>query len=372
MSTGTALPVTGIDVHWVEVPLRAQWQIALYAARTRLHCIVIARGPDGLYGLGEVAPSPAFMGEDGRTCADVIARHLAPAVTGKNAFDLAQIHAAMDGAIRGHGSAKAAVDIAVHDLAARALGVPVSTLLGGRVRNEVPVTWVVSIQDISSAIDEMERFSQLGVSTFKLKLGRGPGPDLEFVRRVREAYPNVTLRADCNQGYTAHEALPLLRQLDAFGFDAIEQPVPAWDLDGMARLSQALDTPIMADECIFDLHQAAEVARRGAAGVFNVKVGKVGGLYRARQIAAVAEAFGISCTAGSNLELSIGTAASVHFAAATGVLTYASDLAIGHYLHEWDIAEPPLHIVDGMMTVPAGPGLGTELAPGLLEGRTTT
>ncbi|WP_339209887.1 enolase C-terminal domain-like protein [Aeribacillus sp. FSL K6-8210] len=355
------LPIESVEIKVLEVPLKDQWQISYYAARTRRHLLVRIKAGD-VVGYGEVSPSPGFMGEEAKQVGLVITEYLAPRLIGTNLFDVERIHQQMNEAIYGNGSAKSAVDIAVHDAIGKALQIPLYQYLGGLYRSKAPVTWVASIKDYSSVSEEIRQFLALGVTTFKLKVGKSPERDLEVLARVRSEFgTEIRIRIDANQGYSFDEAIKVLRRMEKFDIESIEQPVKAHDLDGMCRIAEALDTPVMADESLFYLHSAVEIARRRAADLFNIKIGKVGGLLPARKIAAVAEAAGIPCTVGSNLELSVGTAASVHFACSTPNVTYASDLAIGHYLHEYDIVKEPVCIDDGHVAAMQQHGLGVSL-----------
>ncbi len=355
------LPIESIAVKMVEIPLKDQWQISYYAAQTRRHLLVRIQAGD-VIGYGEVSPSPGFMGEEAKQAGLVISEYIAPRLIGTNLFDLEVIHKRMNEAIYGNGSAKSAVDIAVHDAIGKALGIPVYQYLGGLYRSEAAVTWVASIKDFSSVSKEINQFLALGVNTFKLKVGKSPARDLEVIERVRSEFGSgIRIRIDANQGYSFDEAIAVLRKMEKFDIESIEQPVKAHDLDGMSRIAEALDTPVMADESLFYLHSAVEIVRKRSADVFNIKIGKVGGLHPAKKIAAIAEAAGIPCTVGSNLELSVGTAASVHFACSTPNVTYPSDLAIGYYLHEYDIVKEPIRIDKGHAAAMQQHGLGVSL-----------
>lgn len=348
----------------VAVPLKKPWQISLYAAKERNHLLVEVRTHGGVAGYGEASPAPAFMGEEAFPAAEVVARFLAPVVVGHSAFDLEAIHLAMNRAIQGSGAAKAAVDLAIHDVLGRLVGRPVCDLLGGRVREAVPVSWVVGIQDPAGVLEEVKPFLDLGVGTYKVKVGRGPAEDRRLLEAVREAVGRgARLRVDANQGYTVDAAIKAFRAMEAFDLEAIEQPVPASDLMGLRAVAEALDTPVVADEAVFGLHDALAVIQARAADILNIKVGKVGGLHPARKIAALAEAAHLPCTVGSNLELGVGSAASIHFAGSTGVATYPHDLLIGPFLHAHDLVTEPLMIRDGSVAVPGGCGLGVEPAP---------
>ncbi|HEX6971135.1 MAG TPA: enolase C-terminal domain-like protein, partial [Limnochordia bacterium] len=260
--------------------------------------------------------------------------------------------------------AKAAIDIAAHDLAAKTLGLPVHRLLGGAVRRRVPLAWAVGLGSTEEMVREAQQYVARGFRTIKLKIGRDPRQDLQNVAAVREAIgPEIALRVDANQGYTVDVAIPTLRRMEAYDLQLIEQPVPRWDLSGMAKIAAALDTPILADEAVFDAHDAWRVIREQAADLINIKIMKPGGLYPSKQVAAVAAAAGVPCLVGSMIEMGPGTAAGLHFAASTPNVLYPSEL-IGPVMLAGDvICEDRFapSAVPGYLEVSDEPGLGVSL-----------
>jgi o-succinylbenzoate synthase len=346
----------------VEVPLKKTWRISLYSAEVRYHLVVRLVTGQGVEGYGEVSPAPAFMGEESRVITRVIETLLSPVLVGADPFDLESIHARMDQAIQGNGAAKAALDIALYDLQGKILDMPLYVLLGGMYRTSVPLSWVLGMQDMEQALEEARHFVGLGIKTIKFKIGKDPARDLALLEALRKEFGHaISIRVDANQGYRADQALKILRSMEAYDLEAIEQPVPAWDLEGMQGLAEALDTPIMADESVFSLADAYRVIKMRAADILNIKIGKVGGIYPAKKIAAVAQAANIPVAIGTNLELGIGSAASVHFGLSTANVLYPSDLLLGPDLHEFDIIEPSFSLVGGEARPFDRPGLGIEL-----------
>jgi L-alanine-DL-glutamate epimerase-like enolase superfamily enzyme len=272
----------------------------------------------------------------------------------------------MDRTLYGNGAAKAAIDIAFHDLLGKMTDLPTFQLLGGRVRQEVPLSWVLGIQTPEKAVEEAHHFLKKGIKTIKVKIGGDPEEDIKKIRLIRERLGDqVKLRVDANQGYRSDQAIQILRRMEAFDLESIEQPVPAYDIDGMRQVAEALDTPVMADESVFSLQDAYQVISRRAADIINIKVGKVGGLLPAKKIAALAESANLPCTIGSNLELGVGTSASLHFGLSTPNILYPCDLAIGPFLHQEEIIDPVFELVEGKIEPMKGPGLGVSLKKGL-------
>jgi o-succinylbenzoate synthase len=335
------------------------------ASPSATNVFVILQGEDGHTGYGEAAPMTAYSGETAANVLGVLEEFFLPMLPGRNPMDLEALHADLDARLAGHSFAKAAIDFACFDLAGKALGVPAHRLLGGKVRDRIPLAWAVGYGTVGEMVEESVTYARAGFPTIKLKIGRDPRLDLEVVREVRRAIgPEVAIRVDANQGYDRITAQRVLPQMEEVGLQYVEQPLPRWDIDGMAELCRALVTPIQADESLYSLQDAMQLVRRGAADIFNIKLLKPGGLHRSRQVAAVAESAGIPCVVGSMPEMGIGTAAGIHFAAATRGVTYPSEL-IGPLMFDGDVlAGNPLgelSNVPGYLTVPDAPGLGSEL-----------
>ena len=355
-----------VEAKVVEIRLKKRWKISLYEADVRRHAIVRIVTASGVEGWGEASPSPAFMGESADTVKTVVERHLAPVLVGADPISIGAIHARMDAAIHGNEAAKSAVDMAVYDVIGKTLGVRVCDLLGGRVRERVPLSWVVGIQGDDDALEEAVRFADMGFKVIKVKVGSEPDRDVRVVKEIWDAVGGrARLRLDANQGYDVPTAIQAMRKIEEIcPVECLEQPIPRWNIEGLREVKRAIRTPIMVDEAIFGVHDAFKVAAAGAADIVNIKIGKVGGLYPALKVAAIAEAAGMKCAVGSNLELGIGSAAAIHFAASVPVVKIAGDLAIGPFLHERDLIEPGLTelISNGEALPPTGNGLGVSVS----------
>lgn len=333
------------------------------------YVIVTIETDEGLVGVGESVSDIGFFGEPLEEVKSAIDVHLGPRIIGKNPLDREQIMHSLD--FRGNSCAKAGIDLALHDLVGRALGVPVSVLLGGTVRTRVPV----SVEVAGGPAEAMAAFSvqamERGIRAFKAKIGGIPEADVERVAAMRDAVgPGVSIRADANQGYSVKEAIRFCRLAEArgLGVDLLEQPVAAWDLDGMAQVRGSVDTLIEADESAYSIHDVMNIIRRSAADVINIKIDKAGGLYAAKKIAALTEAAGLKCVLGTAFGLGPEVAAKLHLAASTVGVTDAVEFT-EILLHENLLVSPigeslalPLD-ADGCFAVPEGPGLGVEFDP---------
>jgi L-alanine-DL-glutamate epimerase-like enolase superfamily enzyme len=276
---------------------------------------------------------------------------------------------------RGNTCARAGIDMALHDLAGKLLGTSVATLLGGRHRTAIPVAIEIAGGAPEAMAAECRSFMERGVRAFKPKIGGVPERDAERLRAIREAVgPDVAIRADANQGYTPKEAIRLCRlaERDGVGLELLEQPVPAWNLQGMAEVRRSVETLIEADESCYSPHDAMEIVRQGAADVLNIKLGKAGGLIAARKIAAVAEAAGLRCVLGTAFGLGLEISAKLQLASSTMSVVDAVEFTeIG--LHG-NLLEAPhdrllgLPLEDGCLPVPDGPGLGVVLDEAAVAG----
>lgn len=332
------------------------------------YVLVSIHTDSGVTGMGE---SPADVGFFGDTLESVqvgIDDYLGPQLVGRDPLDRELLMGVID--FRGHSCARAGLDLALHDLIGKALGTPVSTLLGGRVRTRVPVSVEIAGGEPEAMAAECVRFMERGVRAFKPKIGGDPDADAARLRAIRDAVgPDVSLRADANQGYTPKEAIRLCRlaERDGVGLELLEQPVKAWDLQGMALVRRSVDTLIEADEGCYTVHDAMQLVRHEAVDVLNIKIGKAGGLLHAKKIAAVAEAAGLQCVLGTAFGLGLEMAAKLQLAASIPGLVDAVEFTeIG--LHSNLLGAPhdallALPLEDGCLPVPTGPGLGVTLDP---------
>jgi muconate cycloisomerase len=258
--------------------------------------------------------------------------------------------------------------MACWDIVGKALGTPVYNLLGGKVRERVPLSYSVPFGEPKAMAEyALERVSE-GHRTVKVKVGNDPATDVEAVQRVRDAIgPEVRLRVDANMAWSsAKEAIRLIRAMEPSGLELVEQPLPPRELDAMAEVRRGIGVPLMADESIRTVRDAMEVIRRGAADIANVYVTEAGGLLNASRIFTLCEAAGMPCMIGSMPEFGIGTAAQIHLGLAMPNLGPDSDTC-GVLYHAEDLLTSPLRIEGGFAYPPEGPGLGVEVDMAVLE-----
>jgi L-alanine-DL-glutamate epimerase-like enolase superfamily enzyme len=326
-------------------------------------------GEDGLMGIGEASP----MHPDVTRAA--VETQLKPLLVGMDACDLEACYEKMYVATyktRGQGTSIAisGVDIALHDLAGKALGVPVHRLLGGLYRAKVRV--YASYMSREMADDEYARRAAAamsgGFSGVKIKIGtrygfdaKDPDEDESLVAAVRDAIgPKAELLVDANSGYSVHTAIKVGRMLERYRVFHLEEPVPYTDLDGMAQVAAAVGIPIAMGEQQHTRYDFKDILVRNAADILQPDVTKCGGLGEAKKIAALADAFGKYVTTHTT-SVGIGLAAHLHYWASTPACRYAQEFNVGAGGEGKAILRTPLVPENGYLAVPDGPGLGIEL-----------
>ncbi|MFO0903670.1 MAG: enolase C-terminal domain-like protein [Pirellulales bacterium] len=316
-------------------------------------------------GVGEVAASPDWSGEMCLGAKTLIDAHLAPRLIGE---DPRRIRSCMDRLAKTFANpfAKAGIELALFDLLGKHLQTPLYQLLGGAVRGlEIPLRFpIMPVGPVESA-EVARRMVAEGFRTLKLKVGHDPlAYDLERLRQVREAVGgDIRLTVDANGGWSVNEAIRAAPALEEYGVLFVEQPVHRLDLEGLARVRRSIRLPVMADESVFTVQDAVRCLQLGAADILSVYPGKNGGLLNTLTIASLAEASGVHCAIGSNLEWDVGSAAMAHVCAAipnVDVDRYAADI-IGPVFHTARAALTTLTPASGYVTAPQSPGIGLEL-----------
>jgi L-alanine-DL-glutamate epimerase-like enolase superfamily enzyme len=350
----------------VRVPLAAGMttRTAHGEHHTSDYVIIKVHTDEGLVGLGEATVSALWSGETSKSTVAAIHDPIGPALVGLDPRRITAARKEMDFLIKLNPFTKSAVEMALWDLCGKAVGLPVYQLLGGKLRETIPTKMMIGAFDAPHARALAERFLGWGFRCLKVKVGLDLAGDLQRVRAVREAAgADVALTIDANCGWNVTTARQALEHLRPMNLLVAEQPIAPGDHEAMASLRQLGGIPIMADESVFTLADAWNVLRSHSADVISIYPGKNGGIAASIEIAHLAQAAGIACHVGSNLELGIGSAAMLHLACATAAIdsaTYPADILGPHY-HEADLLARPLDLNPGGAHVPDGPGLGIEL-----------
>ena len=356
----SGITITGLSVFTVRIPVRSVRRQGSGDVTGEVEVVVIRIDTDaGIHGWGEAAPWPVFTGT-AEASAAALHVHLRPLLVGSDPFTIERLLARADRGVVGAPEAKAAMEMALFDIMGKALGTPVYNLLGGALRTEIPLSFSIANPDIDADIETAKALHAEGHRIFKVKTGfAGHAEDIRRLEKLRTELPgDVDIRVDYNQGMDAFDAIPKLRDVEAFRPTFIEQPVPADQIEALARITRALDTPVMADETVFTPRQALTVAIGQIADLISVKVMKSGGMLRGREIAAIAAAAGIACYGGSMFETGIAHLAGTHMIAATPNFPLGCEFYQARYYLKEDLLSEPFPIRDGQVVVPDGPGLG--------------
>jgi len=319
------LTITAVET----IPLRIPFRHALTESVGRYEeitpVLVKLHTDTGITGIGEVESYPLFEREGVEPQAGVLAilqSHFIPLLVGTDPFHVEAIWGRMDEAVKGHLWVKAGIDIALYDLMGKALGVPAYDLLGGACRRRHPVEGV----GFGISLDEPARVAEIaaeavarGFIELELKAGDpDPRRDVERLRLTRKAVGGeVRIKIDVNRGYDVRTAIRVITAMEEFGIQMVEQPIAAWDLEGLAMVRRAIRTPLIVDESVSTPHDLMAVIRHGAADGVHIKPTVKGGLTGGKRLAALAEAAGLLVVPGTNLPTGVGMGAVHAFLAST-------------------------------------------------------
>jgi len=312
----------------------------------------------GVIGWGESSPSKRVTGETAETVARTLDK-IGPKLICTGPVRIEQTVELMGTIIEGNPAAKAAVDMALHDVLGKTAGKPLFMLIGG-YRTEVITDITLGIKSPKDMAGYAARAVRKGFKALKVKLGTDPAEDVERVKAVREAAGDeVGIRVDANQGWTVKQAIDVLNKIEKFKIQFAEQPVSAENIKGLREIRKNSPVPIMADESVHSPQDAMRLITAEAVDLINIKLMKCGGILKARKIAEVAEAAGVPCMIGCMSESEIGIAAAAHLAAAVKNIQYA-DLDSDLLLKDRLVEKGGIRIKNSARTFPKGCGLGIE------------
>ncbi|MGO4609907.1 mandelate racemase/muconate lactonizing enzyme family protein [Variovorax sp. 2RAF20] len=284
-------------------------------------------------------------------------RMLAPTLIGRGLDEIAAIVESCDRQLAFNVSAKAAIDMALHDLMAHRLGVPVHVLLGGRHHDVIRQSRIVPVKAPAQMGTHAAELTAQGYRQLKLKLSGDTQTDVQRIASVRDAVgAEVVLTLDPNQAYSAKTMMAAFARMERYDIALIEQPVPADDWSGLKMLTQSLPAAIEADESAQSVQDVYRLVTDRVVDVVNLKVTKLGGLLRFTQAAALCQAGGVVCRVGAAFGPALMQAFAAHAASTLRALPYACELAEHQHL----LGDPfePLPVQDGMVRVPTSPGCG--------------
>lgn len=354
-----------VETILVEIPTIRPHKMAVATMQTQTLVLIKITTEDGFVGWGEATTigGLGYGEESPESIKTNIETYFSPLLKTLKAHNIAQIMQVLKKNINGNRFAKCAIQTALLDIQAQRLNLPLSELLGGRLRDSVPVLWVLASGDTQKDIAEAQKMIAIKRhNTFKLKIGSRPvEADVEHVLAIKQALgKDVSIRVDVNRAWSELDAIKGIQLLQDGGVDLIEQPCAIDNIDAMQRLSRRFDIAIMADESLMGPSSAYRLARTNVASVFAVKVAQSGGLLEGRDVATIAQLAGIDLYGGTMLEGPVGTIASAHLFSTFENLAAGTEL-FGPLLLTEEILKTPLQYQNFELVVPQNLGLGIEL-----------
>lgn len=361
------LIIREVEIFKSPIKLKEPFVISLGPLTHALNVVVAIHTHNGITGFGECSPFMSINGESMDT-GFIVGQYLAKALKGKNAMNIADCTRAMDKTIFGNASIKSAFDIALYDIAAQHAKLPLYKFLGGKKGKTIQTDYTVSIGDPQKMVKDAIRIKERGFQVVKVKLGESKAADVERIRLIRDAIGmELPLRIDANQGWKdANEAIEILTEMQPFNIQLCEEPIARWNFMDLPRIRTKSTIPLMADESCCNHHDAQRLLQLNACDMFNIKLGKSGGIFDALKIIDIAQQHNIPIQIGGFLESRLAFTASAH-------LALTNDL-----IHYFDFDTPLMFVEDpvtggitygehGEISVPETPGLGAAMDKGYLS-----
>jgi muconate cycloisomerase len=360
------LTIRRIDAIPVALPLMAPMKMAAETITAAQNLLVRIEAADGTVGWGEAASAPTMTGDTLGGLVAAVRDHLAPLLAGKDAHNWSTLRPVLRRALLGNGGAHSAVEMAVLDLTGRATGQRLIDLVGRPRRNAVKPMWLLSNKTAEQDVAEAHAKQAEGFHFFKLKIGVKPlAQEIAIAIAVREALPKTPLCADANCGLTLAAAKIYVEKTRKARLMFVEQPLAYDDIEGLRKLTRGTKVPIGIDEGIHSLADISTSARAGAGGV-SLKLIKLGGITAAIEAGKLCQKLGLSVNIAAKIaESSISSAAALHLACAVPKADWGVSLT--HFYLAEDIVRRPLPLADGLVALPAGPGLGIEVDEAAVE-----
>ena len=358
------MKITNITGHHVKIPLIYP---AIWSGGTRMSApayVLEIQTDEGASGIGEcVGPTVPVI-------AAIVEEEMRQFLIGQNPLRTEYLVRRMEEFARNWlqlgAYAIAGIEMALLDIKGKWLNAPVYQLLGGQCKKEVGYAGYLFIDEPEINAKRALDYKSHGYTELKLKVGRDLAQDDAALAAIRDAVGgDIKIRIDANMNWSVPTAIKWIRELQKYDLMYVEQPVPDYDLDGMAAVRRAVDVPIAADESCSTVERVVEMLKRESCDVFVIYVSEAGGLTRARTIASIADACGKWCAMGTWAETGVATIAGAHVIASSANFVFCNDT---HYMLQTDdVLTSPLKITNGKIAVPEGAGLGVALDAGKLE-----
>lgn len=361
-----SLHITQIEVYKSPIKLKEPFVISLGPLEYAKNVVVVIRCNSGLTGFGESSPFMTINGESMDTCF-VVAQYLGKILIGKNPLDVAACSALMDSIIFGNSSIKSAFDIALYDIASQHAELPLYTYLGGKNDKTLITDYTVSLGPKEKMVRDAIKIVDRGFQFVKVKLGGKKEEDIERIQLIREAIgTEMPLRIDANQGWNTDDAIEILNRIENCKIQHCEEPIPRWNFMELAKVRMNSPIPIMADESCCDHNDAKRLVDLDACHLFNIKLGKSSGFFKALKIIEIAEQSNIKIQVGGFLESRLGFTAAAHLSLLSEniihfdfdtPLMFIEDPVIGGITYE----------SNGVVNIPDSIGLGVSMDDSYLQ-----
>ncbi|MDR1619157.1 MAG: dipeptide epimerase [Clostridiales bacterium] len=316
------MKITDIESKIFEIQLKEPVRTAIGQISVGNTVIVKISTDSGICGLGEGAPTPFVTGDTAKSIQIAITT-LKEHLIGMDTLAIEAIHQRMNDCLAYNTSAKAAIDIALHDICAKNAGLPLYRYLGG-TNGHVVTDKTIGIGTPEKMAEDAVKAVEQGFEFIKVKTGLSLEDDLLAIELIRKAVgPKIHIKVDANQGWSVKQAIEAIERMRSYDVSFVEQPVSVHDEDGLKQVKESVTLPIMADESCFSPYDALRLIKHRAIDMINIKLMKSGGLFPAIQMANIAEVAGIPCMIGCMMESAIGIAAAVALAAARSNIMYA-------------------------------------------------
>jgi L-alanine-DL-glutamate epimerase-like enolase superfamily enzyme len=349
------MKITDIAIRLAVMPKEdKEWRFALGGEPLAKGFFVKLMTDEGLTGYGYAGEAAHHGVSDGAVQAAL--EKYGEILKGHDPFDTGKIFPLMDRSLPGNNEAQSGIDLALHDLQAKKLGLPLYALLGGAIRKEIPVMRILALKEPAQMAENALKLTAQGYSYIKVKFGGEPAKDVARIREVRKAVgDDIHLIVDMNQSYLAKSAIATLKRAEEYGVDICEQPVRADDWEGLAAVTRAVDCLVEAHESALSLESVFALVKGRVVDSINLKVGQIGGLRKAKIAAAICKLGNVALRTGETGSRLLA-AASMHFVASTENIAYACEL--GEFSRILNDPAYGLEVENGVLTVPSAPGIG--------------
>ena len=362
------MKISRVDIYKFNIPLTHEVVVPIGILKAANNVAVRITTDSGIHGWGEASPFAPITGDTQESSYEN-ARLFALTIMGKDPLAIEARMTEINAATVGEPSLRSAFDMALYDILGQAAGLPLYQLLGGEQR-PLRTDFTIGLQStVSQTLERLREGVAQGFNEVKLKVGRPGLVDVEHVAAVRaQVGPKMAIKIDSNQGWDYPTAVTNLRAMEPYDLLYSEQPIAAWDYENLRRLREKSNTPICADESVFDDKDALKLVSMGAVDYLNIKLGKSGGIATALRIESIARAAGCKCMIGCFAESRLGLTAAAHLACARpniafldldSVLNLKTDPVQGGMVYD--------KTRGGRITLPDAPGLGASIAEDFLQ-----